>query len=262
MPVTDESFSSRRVLVIGVGGIGQAVADRLASSGAQVFGTFHHNPASGSGSEGGGYSGSLLGAAACDVTEASSVQAVAGPGGAAEAALGAPPDIVVVTSGHRHAFGMLTDLDPSEIHDIVHTELLGPLHVVRSVLPGMKEVGFGRIVLIGSDSGKAGTLGDAASSAARAGLLGLARSVARETALMDITINVVSAGPTDTGLFAGMLDSSGLTGKVMRATLKAVPKARPGSPAEVAEAVVYFAGPQSGFTTGQVLSVSGGLTMA
>lgn len=130
-----------------------------------------------------------------------------------------------MTTGFRHEFSVLTQQEPSDINQIITTELLGPTLLARSVLPAMNAQQYGRLVFVGSDSGKAGTLGDAASSAARAGLMGL-------------------------------------TGKVMQGTVKAILKGRAADPAEIAEAVAYFVGDQSGFTTGQTLSVSGGLTLS
>lgn len=258
----ETDLAGRRVLLVGVGGIGAAVAERLASRGAQVFGTFHSQ--AGPGEELGqrlspsGWAGQSQ----LDVTDAEAVQAVAGTGGLAAQALGGPVDTLVVTTGHRHPLQMLTDQDPATTAQIVATELLGPIQVVRAVLPSMLETDFGRIVLVGSDSGKAGTMGDAASAAARAGLLGFTRSVARETARADVTVNVVSPGPTQTPLLQGMLAADGLTGTVMNGTVRAIPKRRTAQPDEIAEAVAYFVGPAAGFTTGQVLSISGGLTMS
>lgn len=256
------ALTGRRVLLVGTGGIGAAVAHRLGSRGAGIFGTHHSRPDAGKALAARLPAGAWQGQAPLDATDPDRTAAVAGADGEAERALGGPVDTLVVTTGHRHALQLLTDQAPQTVQAIVTTELLGPMGLVRAVLPGMIETGFGRIVLIGSDSGKAGTMGDAASSAARAGLLGFTRSVARETARQDVTINVVSPGPTETTLLEDMLADEGLTGTVMGGTLKAIPKRRAAAPAEIAEAVAYFVGPASGFTTGQVLSVSGGLTMA
>lgn len=257
---TGREWSGRRVLLAGLGGIGHAVAHRLASRGAQIFGTHHSRPEAAATFGQSLPEGRWAGSAPLEVTDPASVAALAGPGGAAAAAMG-DPDTVVISTGHRHDLQFFAAQDPAVYQDILATELLGPMHLVRVLLPGMQDRGFGRIVLIGSDSGKAGTMADAASSAARAGLAGFARSIARETARQDITINVVSPGPTDTGLLQDMLTDEGLTGKVMKGTVGAVPKRRAGRAEEIAEAVAYLAGPNSGFTTGQVLSVSGGLTM-
>lgn len=227
-------------LIIGSGGIGQATARRV---GGEIVLTYRRNePADAP-------AGATL--RSLDVTD---------PAAVAELVTSVPElESVVVTSGHRHDFDFFAKQDPAVSEEIIVTELLGPMNVVRAALTAFGD--RGRIVIVGSDSGKAGTLGDAASSAARAGLLGFVRSIARETARTDVTINVVSPGPTDTGLLSELLDGDDLTAKVMRGTVAAVPKGRSAEPDEIAEAVAYFLGPNSGFTTGQVLSVSGGLTM-
>ncbi|MGM7666341.1 SDR family NAD(P)-dependent oxidoreductase [Microbacterium sp. A93] len=259
-PRTGTELEGRRILVVGVGGIGAAVVRRLVGRGATVFGTYHSR--SGPAEELGASlpEGRWAGAAGLDATDPAAVAAVAGPGGAAERAMGGM-DTLVVTTGHRHGLGFFAASDPQQTAEVVATELLGPMNLVRAVLPALQESGFGRIVIVGSDSGKAGTLGDAASSAARAGVAGFVRAMARETARKDITVNVVSPGPTGTEMLAGMLADDGLAGKVMKGTVKAIPKGRTGEPEEIAEAVAYLVGPYAGFTTGQVLSVSGGLTM-
>lgn len=260
VPQVGTELEGRRVLLVGIGGIGAAVAHRLAGRGATVFGTYCSRSGPAEALEASLPEGRWAGAAALDASDADAVAAVAGPGGAAERAMGGV-DTLVVTTGHRHELDFFTSSDPQQTAEVVATELLGPMNLVRAVLPAMQESGFGRIVIVGSDSGKAGTLGDAASSAARAGVAGFSRAVARETARKDITVNVVSPGPTGTEMLAGMLSDEGLAGKVMNGTVKAIPKGRTGEPEEIAEAVAYLVGPHAGFTTGQVLSVSGGLTM-
>lgn len=253
--------SSQRVLLVGTGGIGSAVAKRLAADGRKIFATYHSNASAVEELTQQLGSGPVVGSAALDVTDVEAIQRVCGAGGEAEAALGGPVDTVVVTTGYRHELSLLVNQEPTEIERIITTELLGPTLVARAVLPSLNEQGFGRLVFIGSDSGKAGTLGDAASSAARAGLMGLVKSLARETSRADVTVNLVSPGPTDSPLLDGMVaDEASLTGKVMQGTVKAILKGRTGQPAEIAEAVAYFVGENSGFTTGQTLSVSGGLT--
>lgn len=253
---------SKRVLLIGTGGIGAAVAERLAADGRKIFATYHSNAQTVETLIGHLGPEVVVGSAALDVTDQHAVQRVCGAGGLADEALGGPVDAVVVTTGYPHALSLLVKQDPAEIRRILTTELLGPTLVARAVLPTMNEQGFGRLVFIGSDSGKAGTLGDATSSAARAGLIGLVKSLARETSRADVTVNLVSPGPTKSPLLDSMLaDQDTLTGKVMQGTVNAILKRRVGQPTEIAEAVAYFVGSNSGFTTGQVLSVSGGLTL-
>lgn len=256
------SQQSQRVLIVGLGGIGTAVAKRLAATGSTIFGTYHANRQAAESLVDDLGDDVMVGSAALDITDQTSIDEVCGTGGAAERALGGPVDTVAVTTGFRHEFSVLSQQEPSDINQIITTELLGPTLLARSVLPAMNAQQYGRLVFVGSDSGKAGTLGDAASSAARAGLMGLVKSLARETSRHDVTVNLVSPGPTDSPLLESMLEAEGLTGKVMQGTVKAILKGRAADPAEIAEAVAYFVGDQSGFTTGQTLSVSGGLTLS
>lgn len=233
-----------RVLVVGAGGIGLAVVRRLLISADSIALSYHRNPPTTK-------LDPAVNVVQLDATD---------PEGISRAfAEVSQFDTLVITTGHRHELEFFTKQDPDQAQEIINTELLGPMNLVRAALQQCDD--YGRIVIIGSDSGKAGTLGDAASSAARAGLMGFVRSIARETARKDITINIVSPGPTDTDLLGGMLENGGLTGKVMAGSIKAIPKGRTATPEEIAEAVAYFTSPQAGFTTGQVLSVSGGLSM-
>lgn len=235
--------NSHHAVVVGAGGIGMAVARRLLDCGLPVTLACHRNRPT--------ESSLKIDMVQLDATDPGEIDRAFGEVGGF--------DTLVITTGHRHDLEFFAQQDPTVAEEVITTELLGPMNLVRSALKIFGD--YGRIVIIGSDSAKAGTLGDAASSAARAGLMGFVRSIARETARKDITINIVSPGPTDTALLAGMLEGEDLTAKVMAGTVKAVPKGRIASPEEIAEAVAYFANPRAGFTTGQVLSVSGGLTM-
>jgi 2-hydroxycyclohexanecarboxyl-CoA dehydrogenase len=92
-------------------------------------------------------------------------------------------------------------------------------------------------------------------SGAKAGLIGFTKSLAREGARYNVAVNCVCPGPTDTPLLAEVEQ------KYLDAFIKAIPMRRFGKPSDVADAILFFAGPQSDYVTGQVLSVSGGLTM-
>lgn len=121
----------------------------------------------------------------------------------------------------------------------------------------------GRIVTIGSDSGKVGSTAEAVSAACRGEVvIALSKSLARELARHDITVNVVCPSPTETNLLDQMRNAPCLTGKLMDAMVRAIPMRRPGRPEEVADVAVFFASPQASYVTGQALSVSGGLTMS
>jgi 2-hydroxycyclohexanecarboxyl-CoA dehydrogenase len=139
---------------------------------------------------------------------------------------------------------------------LVALNLVGPMQLTKAVLPEMMERARGRIVTIASDAGRVGSLGETVYAGAKGGLIAFTKSLARETARYGISVNCVCPGPTDTPLMAAVPD------KVKDALIKAIPFHRLGRPAEVAEAVVFFASDRASYITGQVLSVSGGLTMA
>ena len=149
--------------------------------------------------------------------------------------------------------------------EIVTVERLGVLTVARHVLPHLRAAGAaGRrasLVVVSSDSAKAGSFGDAVSSAARAGVLGMVRSVARENAVVPMTVNAVCPGPTDTAMYRELADAQGLTGKVFSGMTRGIPARRLGTPEEVAATIHFLLCPGTAYITGQAISVSGGLTM-
>ena len=138
---------------------------------------------------------------------------------------------------------------------LVALNLVGPMTLAKSLLPPMLERKQGRIVNIASDAGRVGSLGETVYSAAKGGLIAFTKSLARETARHGINVNCVCPGPTETPLLAAVPEGH------LEAFKKAIPLRRFGRPAEIADAVAFFAGPRASYITGQVLSVSGGLTM-
>lgn len=139
---------------------------------------------------------------------------------------------------------------------VLNLNFIGPMRLTKLLLPKMIESKGGRIVNISSDAGRVGSLGETVYSGAKAGLIGFTKSLAREGARYNITVNCVCPGPTDTPLLAEVEQ------KYLDAFVKAIPMRRFGKPEEIADAVVFFSSPQADYVTGQVLSVSGGLTMA
>ena len=127
--------------------------------------------------------------------------------------------------------------------------------VTRAFLEPMIERKTGKIVSVASDAGRVGSLGETVYSAAKGGVIAFTKGLAREMARFNITVNCVCPGPTDTPLLAAVPE------KIREAFIRVTPMQRLAHPEEVADAVVFFAGDTSSFVTGQVLSVSGGLTM-
>jgi len=141
------------------------------------------------------------------------------------------------------------------IDRVIAINLLGPVNVVREFLPVMAEAKYGRIINVASDAGRVGSLGETAYAAAKGGIIAFTKSLARESARYNVNVNCVCPGPTDTPLLEAVPE------KHRESFKRAIPMKRFGQPSEVADAVIFFASPRSEYVTGQILSVSGGLTM-
>ena len=139
---------------------------------------------------------------------------------------------------------------------LIDLNLMGPIHVSRAFIEPMIERQSGKIVSVASDAGRVGSLGETVYSGAKGGVIAFTKGLAREMARFDINVNCVCPGPTDTPLMAAVPD------KIKAAFEHATPMRRLARPQEVADAILFFASSRSDFVTGQVLSVSGGLTMA
>ena len=120
----------------------------------------------------------------------------------------------------------------------------------------MIAAGKAHIVNVASDAGRVGSTGETAYAAAKGGMIAFTKSLAREVARHAVCVNCVCPGPTDTPLLDTRSD------KLKEAFIRAIAFRRLGKPEEIADAIVFFAGPKSGYITGQILSVSGGLTFS
>ena len=139
---------------------------------------------------------------------------------------------------------------------VMDINLMGPIRLTHALLPAMFEARSGKIINVSSDAGRVGSLGETVYAAAKGGLIAFTKSLAREGARFGVTVNCVCPGPTDTPLWQAVPD------KLKEAFVKAIPLRRVAKPQEIADAIFFFASKRSDYVTGQVLSVSGGLTMA
>jgi 2-hydroxycyclohexanecarboxyl-CoA dehydrogenase len=199
--------------------------------------------------------GSRAAAVELDVTDGASVEAGVHR---AEEALG-PVEIVVNNAGWDELRPFL-ETDEDFWDRVIDINLKGCLRVTRTVVPGMVERGWGRVINIGSDAGRVGSSLEAAYSGAKGGVIAFTKTLAREVASAGVTANAVCPGPTRTPMLDAMADAGGE--KLVQSLTRAVPMRRLGEPEDVAAAVAFLASERAGFITGQTLSVSGGLTMA
>ncbi len=131
------------------------------------------------------------------------------------------------------------------------------LLVTSAVLKDMSKRKGGKIVNIASDAGRVGQMQGVVYSLCKGGVIGFTKALAREVARFQINVNCICPGPTDTQLYA-----EAITPKIKEAFTQIIPLKRIAQPEEIAAGVAFFASPDADYVTGQVLSVSGGLTMA
>ena len=131
------------------------------------------------------------------------------------------------------------------------------LFVTHAVLQDMKNRKGGKIINISSDAGRVGQMQGVVYSLCKAGVIGFTKGLAREVARYEISVNCICPGPTDTQLY-----EEAITPKIKAAFSQIIPFKRIAKPEEIAAGVAFFASPDADYVTGQVLSVSGGLTMA
>ncbi|MBB6290751.1 2-hydroxycyclohexanecarboxyl-CoA dehydrogenase [Pseudomonas sp. SJZ103] len=143
---------------------------------------------------------------------------------------------------------------------VVAINLYGPLNMHHAVLKRMSARGTGRVVNISSDAGRVGSSMEAVYSFCKGGLIAFSKTMAREMSRQQIPVNVVCPGPTETALLDNL--AQGEKGEKIKAGLvRAVPFGRMGQPDDVAGMVLFLSSDDAAFITGQVISVSGGLTM-
>ena len=233
------------------GGIGRHIAVALAREGAAVIAHYAHN------------------AEAAETV----VQAIEAAGGRARAVAGdiaRPDDAAAVVGAATQVFGrvdilvnnaaiardgLVLRMRDEEWQAVVATNLSGAFYCIRAALREFVRQRRGRIINLTSTAGQAGNVGQANYVAAKAGLIGLTRAVAREVGSRGITVNAIAPG----FIGAGMTET--LPEDVRARFLQQVPLGRPGTPGDIAAAVVFLASEEASYITGQVLNVDGGMVM-
>lgn len=186
----------------------------------------------------------------CDQTDPAQVDAAVTQ---VEERLG-PVEVLVANAGITRD-GLLLTMSDEAFTSVVDANLSGTFRLVRRCAKGMLRAKAGRVILVGSVVGLAGSGGQVNYAASKAGLVGLARSVARELGSRGITANVVAPGFVDTDMTAELPDDR------KAAILQQIPLARFATTEEIAAVVAWLASDAAAYVTGAVIPVDGGLGM-
>jgi 2-hydroxycyclohexanecarboxyl-CoA dehydrogenase len=243
-----KGLSGKTVLVTGGGGaIGSAICKRFAEAGCKVL-VADRNRAAAEGT-----AGQLKGTALVfDIADYA----------AAKTALEKQTIDILVNNAGWDRFQNFLDTRPEEWEQLIDINLRGPLNLHHIVAPGMAARGRGRIINISSDAARVGSSGESVYAACKGGIIAFSKTLARELARKGVTVNVVCPGPTDTPILRGFLGEGEAGQKVYDALVRAIPMKRVGQPDDIPGIVAFLASDEAAFITGQVISVSGGLTMA
>ena len=235
MSVTYDFAGRTAIVTGGARGIGRAIADKLALSGADVW-IWDIEPVELEGTR----------SLSVDVTKRDNVMqalTIMGEVGV---------DILVNNAGWLGGYKPFEEFEPAEWQRILQVNLLGTFEVTHRVLPLMRRAGKGRIVNMGSLAGKEGLPSLAAYSAASAGVIAFTKALSREISDTDIRVNCIAPGPIDTRLIRD------LGNETVDAMISASPLKRLGDPNEVAALVVWLCSDASAFNSGAVFDMWGG----
>ncbi len=243
-----KGLSGKTVLVTGGGGaIGGAICRRFAEAGAELLVCDKNRDAAER--------------IAAEVKGAARVFDISDYDEAGKAIGDATVDVLVNNAGWDR-FQNFLESRPAEWESLLDINLRGPLNMHHLVVPGMVKRGGGRVVNISSDAARVGSSGESIYAACKGGIISFSKALAREVARKGITVNVVCPGPTDTPILRGFLGEGEAGQKVYDALVRAIPMKRVGQPEDIPGLVAFLASDEAAFITGQVISVSGGLTMA
>jgi acetoacetyl-CoA reductase len=239
----DGSMKGRIALVTGgTRGIGAAIAKDLKKAGAKVVATYHGNEEAANAFK----KETGIEVFRFDVADfdqcSDAVKRI-------EAEIGAI-DILVNNAGITRD-GFLHKAGAESWHAVIETNLTSLFNMCRVVIEGMRSRGYGRIINISSINGQLGQVGQANYSAAKAGVIGFSKALALESANKGITVNTIAPGYIETDMVKAV------PANVLEKIVVKIPVGRLGQPEEIARAVCFLAADQSGFITGETLSVNG-----
>lgn len=247
------SLAGKNVIITGIAsGIAKAAAVQFSRAGAAVFGGDRNLEGAEATAAAIRAEGGKAQAFPLDFMKRDTIDAFVD---AVKAATGGQIDIVANIAGWDKVEPFLNNT-PELWDTLININYLGPVRMIHRLLPTMIERKQGKIITVASDAGRVGSMGETFYSGTKGAVIAFTKGLARETARHGINCNVICPGPTETPLF-GEIDNP----KLAEALTKAIPLRRLAKPMEIAHSIVYMATPATDFVTGQVLSISGGLTM-
>ena len=228
----------RAIVTGGAAGIGRAIVERFIEEGTEVL-VFDIQPADARQLK-------------VDITDYEAVRKAVAEAGQVD---------ILVNNAGWDTFRPFLKTEPDFWQKIISLNLVGAMNMLHCVLPGMVARGGGKVVSVASDAGRVGSSGEAVYSACKGGIISLTKTLARELATKGVRLNAVCPGMTETNLLTELMKGAGNPEKLAEAYRRAVPVGRLGKPEDIPGAILFLASDDADFITGQVLSVSGGLTM-
>lgn len=242
-------LTGKTALVTGAtGGIGAEIAKTLHAQGAHVVLSGTRETVL---QELAATLGERVSVAAANLSDSAAVDGLIA---AAEAAAGAPVDILVANAGITRD-GLLMRMKDEDWETVLKVNLESYFRLSRAAMRGMMKRRFGRIIGITSVVGVMGNPGQANYAASKAGMIGFSKALAQEVASRNVTVNTVAPG------FIASPMTDGLNDAQREAILGKIPSGRLGSGEDVAAACVYLASDEGAYVTGQTLHVNGGMAM-
>jgi 3-oxoacyl-[acyl-carrier protein] reductase len=246
------TFTDRTAVVTGAGrGIGKAIAESLAAKGVNVVCVSKNPDSCGAVAAAINESGGKAEAVAVDVSSGPAVAE------ACQQLIEKHKNIdILVNNAGITRDGLLLRMSPDDWQSVIDTNLTSCFHWMKGVIHPMVRKRWGRIVNIASVSGITGLPGQINYSAAKAGMIGMTKAAAKEFASRTITVNAVAPGFVQTDMTADMSE-----GDVAKEIISRIPLKRFGTPSDIANMVTYLCSEESGYITGQVFTVDGGMVM-